>query len=175
MSTTGARAASTRTDGQGQGQRQRQVHEHDHDHGRTPAQYYCLLAGLALLLGGLAGFLVDATFDTGVTADPEGGNAGGKLQGDSLLGFEVNGWHNVVHLLSGLVLLGASRAWRTAKTVAIAFGAAYGLVALIGLIDGNDVLGIIPINGADNVLHIALAALGIITGLISRPKGSDHH
>ena len=44
----------------------------------------------------------------------------------------------------------------------------YGLVAVIGLIDGEDVLGLIPINSADNLLHIALAALGIITGLISR-------
>jgi hypothetical protein len=72
------------------------------------------------------------------------------------------------------VLLGASRAWRSAKTVAIGFGAVYGLVALIGLIDGNDVLGIIPINGADNVLHVALSLLGVIAGVISRPKGSDH-
>jgi hypothetical protein len=30
------------------------------------------------------------------------------------------------------------------------------------------VLGIIPINSADNVLHVALALLGIISGLISR-------
>lgn len=41
-------------------------------------------------------------------------------------------------------------------------------MAVIGLIDGEDVLGLIPINAADNVLHVALAALGIASGLMSR-------
>ena len=95
------------------------------------------------------------------------GNADGALQGDGFLGFEVNGWHNVVHLLSGIVLLAAMRRRKTAKTVAIAFGLVYGLVALIGLIDGNDVLGFIPVNPADNVLHIVLSAVGVITGVFS--------
>jgi len=164
---TGARSAgSSQTGGQ--------THNHDHDHdGRTPAQWYCLLGGLALLLAGIAGFLADATFDTGATTDPEGGNVGGGLQGDSFLGFEVNGWHNVVHLLSGLVLLAAYRNWRTAKTVALAFGVVYGIVTIIGLIDGTDVLGIIPVNAADNVLHILLSVLGVVSALISRPKGAD--
>jgi len=150
---------------------------HDHAHGDhkglTPAQLYCLAAGAALLLAGVFGFLADATFDTAASSDPEGGNVGGGLQGDSFLGFEVNGWHNVVHLLSGVVLLAAFRNWRTAKTVALAFGVVYGLVTVIGLIDGNDVLGLIPVNPADNVLHILLSALGIVSALISRPKGAD--
>ena len=167
MATTGARAASGSTTGD----RAR----HDDKPGRTPAQLYCLLAGLALLLAGIFGFIADATFDTSVTPDPEGGNVNGQLQGDSFLGFEVNGWHNVVHLLSGLVLLGAAAKWRSAKAVAITFGVVYGIVAIIGLIDGDDVLGFIPVNVADNLLHIALSLLGIIAGLISRPKGADHH
>ncbi|HEX8103787.1 MAG TPA: DUF4383 domain-containing protein [Solirubrobacteraceae bacterium] len=134
---------------------------HDVDRGRTPAQLYCLLGGLALLLAGILGFIVEPSFGT----DP--------LKRDELIIFDVNGWHNVVHILSGLVLLGAASKWRTAKTVAIAFGVVYGIVTIWGLIDGNDVLGIIPINGADNVLHILLSALGIIAGVISRPKGDD--
>ena len=170
-SSTGARAAGS---GTGTGTNKTHTHDHDADRGRTPAQYYCLLAGLALLLAGIFGFLADATFDTSATVDTEGGNADGQLQGDSFLGFEVNGWHNVIHLLSGLVLLAAASKWKTAKTVAIAFGVVYGVVTIIGLIDGNDVLGLIPVNPADNILHIALSALGIITGLISRPKRHDH-
>ena len=136
--------------------------------GRTPAQWYCLLAGAALLLAGIFGFLADATFDTGLSGtDSEGGNQGGALQGDSFLGFEVNGWHNVVHLLSGLVLLAAFSKRKPAKTVALAFGIVYGLVTIIGLIDGNDVLGLIPINPADNVLHLALSLVGILAALAS--------
>jgi hypothetical protein len=135
--------------------------------GRTPAQWYCLLAGAALLLAGIFGFIADATFDVGGSADGEAGNANGMLQGDSFLGFEVNGWHNVVHLLSGLVLLAAFSRRKPAKTVALAFGVVYGLVTIIGLIDGNDVLGVIPVNPADNVLHLALSVVGILAALAS--------
>jgi len=145
-------------------------------HGRqqmTPAQWYCLLAGISLLLAGIFGFIADATFDTAGGSDPEGGNVGGVLQGDSFLGFEVNGWHNIVHILSGLLLLAAFRRRGPAKSVALAFGVVYGLVAIIGLIDGNDVLGFIPVNPADNILHIALSALGILTGLMSRANHRD--
>ena len=127
------------------------------DRGRTPAQWYCLLAGAALALAGLAGFIADATFEFG-----------NGIDGGSLLGFEVNGMHNLVHLGSGALLLVASSRRDTAKAVAIAFGATYGLVALIGILDGDDVLGLIPINSADNVLHVGLALLGLVAGLVSR-------
>jgi hypothetical protein len=139
----------------------------------TPAQWYCLLAGLALLVMGVLGFLADASFDTSASTDADRlGNADGALQGDGYLGFEVNAWHNIVHVVSGLVLLAAFRRRGPAKAVALAFGLVYGVVAIIGLVDGSDVLGIIPVNAADNVLHIALSALGILTALISR--GEEH-
>ena len=145
--------------------------------GRTPAQWYCLLAGLGLLAAGLFGWLADSSFDTAAGDGDAGGNANGALQGDSFLGFEVNGWHNLVHLASGLVLLAAFRRRGPAKTVALTFGVVYGVVTLIGLIDGNDVLGLIPINPADNVLHLALSAAGIIAALISptREHDGDRH
>src|SRR5215213_11908798 len=127
------------------------------DDRRTPAQWYCLLAGLSLLLAGVFGFISDSSVETG-----------DGIQGDLFLGFEVNAIHNLIHVASGLVLLAASPRRASARAVALAFGLVYGVVAIVGLIDGEDVLGLIPINAADNVLHIALAALGIITGLISR-------
>jgi len=123
---------------------------------KTLAQKYCLLVGLALLVGGILGFIADATFDTG-----------DNLNGDSFLGLEVNGYHNVVHLVSGIVLLAAANSRPTAKVTAIAFGVAYGIITLIGLIDGQDVLDLIPVNGADNVLHIVLSLTGIAAGLAS--------
>jgi hypothetical protein len=132
------------------------------DRGRTPAQWYCLLAGAALLLAGLAGFIADATFDTG-----------GGIDGDKLILFEVNGWHNIVHILSGLLLLGASAKRASAKTVALLFGVTYGAVALIGLIDGDDVIGLIPVNPADNILHILLSAAGIVAALASDADDRD--
>jgi hypothetical protein len=127
------------------------------DDRRTPAQWYCLLAGLALLLAGIFGFISDSSFDTG-----------DGVQGDLFLGFEVNAVHNLIHVASGLVLLAASPKRASARAVALGFGLVYGLVAIVGLIDGEDVLGLIPVNSADNLLHVALSALGIITGVISR-------
>jgi hypothetical protein len=127
------------------------------DDRRTPAQWYCLLAGLSLLLAGVLGFISDSSFTTG-----------DGVQGDLFVGFEVNAIHNIVHIASGLLLLAASPRRPAARAVALGFGAVYGLVAVIGIIDGEDVLGLIPINAADNVLHVALAALGIISGLMSR-------
>jgi hypothetical protein len=140
----------------------------DTDRGRTPAQWYCLLAGAALLLAGIFGFLADAGFGVGEVPS-------GTVDGGSFLGFEVNGWHNLVHLASGLVLLAAANTRPSAKAIALGFGLVYGLVAIIGLIDGSDVIGLIPVNGADNILHVALAALGIVAGLISKARRRPGH
>jgi hypothetical protein len=133
------------------------------DRARTPAQWYCVLGGLALLLAGIFGFVADASFDTG-----------DGVQGGSFLGFEVNGIHNLVHVASGLLLLAGSRTRSSARAVAIAFGATYGLVALIGLIDGSDVLTLIPVNSADNALHVGLALAGLVLGLLSRNDDRRH-
>ena len=142
--------------------------------GRTPAQWYCYLAGAALLLAGLLGFIADSTFDTGGSTDAEGGNVGGGLQGDSFLGFEVNGWHNVVHLASGVFLLALAGKRKTAKTAALTFGVVYGIVTIIGIIDGSDVLGFIPVNPADNVLHVLLSLAGIGAALVSDAHDRQH-
>ena len=128
---------------------------------RTPAQWYSLVAGAVLLLIGILGFLVESNFDFG-----------SDVEGDSLLGFEINGTHNLVHLASGALGLAAFRRRSTAKTFALAFGAVYLVVAIVGVIQGDNVLGIIPVNGADHVLHFALALAGLGAGYVSR--GDDH-
>jgi hypothetical protein len=118
---------------------------------RTFAQWYCILAGASLLLAGVLGFAADAGFDTG-----------SGINGDKLIVFEVNGWHNLVHIASGLLLLAAANTRPTARTVAFAFGAVYGLVTLWGLVDGDEVFNLIPINPADNLLHLFLSAAAIL-------------
>jgi Domain of unknown function (DUF4383) len=125
-----------------------------------PAQAYCALAGLVLLVAGIAGFFVEPSFSEAGTRD-------------ELIVFDVNGWHNLVHVATGLLLLAAAPSATGARVVAVAFGVVYGAVAVIGLIDGSDILGLLPTNTADNVLHIALAALGILAGLAPAPEGAD--
>lgn len=151
---SGARSARADAPGTATGDRAREG-------ARTPAQWYCLIFGATLVLVGLIGFLADAGFDTGSDID-----------GDKLLGvFEVSGIHNIVHLASGALLLAAFPKRASAKTVALAFGVVYLLVTIIGFIQGDNVLGLIPVNPADNVLHLAISALGIAAGLMS--SGDD--
>jgi Domain of unknown function (DUF4383) len=123
---------------------------------RTFAQWYCVVAGAVLVIAGLLGFIADSSFDTG-----------GTLNGDKLFGLEVNGWHNVVHLASGVVLLAAANTRPTARSVCWAFAVVYGIVFLWGLIDGNNVLGVFPINPPDNVLHLVLAIAAGLCAYVS--------
>ena len=126
---------------------------------RTPAQLYSLIFGVTLLLAGVLGFIADASF----------GNLGSDVNGDKLVVFEVNGWNNLVHIASGVVGLAMAGKPSSARLFALGFGAVYLLVTLIGLIDGNSVLGLLPVNSADNLLHAAIALAGIAAGLLSSP------
>lgn len=130
----------------------------------TPAQIYSLVFGATLLLVGILGFVADASFD-----------AGSNVQGSNFIAFEVNGWHNLVHIASGALGLALWRNAATARTFALGFGTVYAVVTLWGFIDGNDVLGLIPVNAADNVLHLAIAAAGIAAGLMSRTTERAPH
>jgi hypothetical protein len=131
---------------------------------RTPAQLYALLFGAVLLAVGIVGFAVDASFETG-----------GGVQGDDLILFEVNGWHNVVHIASGALglVLAGSRAG--ARVFALGFGAVYLVVTVWGFVDGSSVLGLISVNTADNFLHLAIALLGLGAGLASSPQPAGGH
>jgi hypothetical protein len=126
--------------------------------GRTPAQLYALVFGAVLLLMGIVGFFVSPSFAVGSAVEANKG---------SLLGFDINGWHNVIHLLSGAVGLAMAGTPATARLFALGFGVVYALVTVLGLITTSPLLGLIPINGADNVLHLLIAAAGIGAGLAS--------
>ena len=124
---------------------------------RTPAQLYALLFGIVLLVVGLLGFIADSSFGTGSGVD-----------GSDFIVFEVNGWHNIVHILSGLLGLALSRRWDTARAYALGFGAVYLVVTIWGFITGDQVLWLIPVDTADNILHLLIAAAGLAAGLASR-------
>jgi hypothetical protein len=126
---------------------------------RTPAQLYSLLFGAVLLVVGIVGFVADSSFDTG-----------GNVQGDDLIVFEVNGWHNLVHIASGLVGLALARTAAGARAFALGFGAVYLIVTIWGFADGESVLGLLPVNDADNFLHLGIAVLGLAAGLASSPR-----
>src|SRR5215212_10015255 len=127
--------------------------------GPSPAQAFCGLAGLVLVLVGALGFLGDAGF----------GGAGDR---GSFLGFDVNGWHNVVHILTRLLLLAGAPSATAARAVCLIFAGAYLVVSILGIIDCSDVLGLIPIDGADNVLHVALTVIALAAALAPAPRAA---
>jgi hypothetical protein len=128
--------------------------------GPTPAQAFCGLVGAVLVLAGVLGFLGDSSF-------------GGPDERGSFLGLDVNGWHNLVHIASGLLLLAGAPSAAAARAVCATFGGAYAVVAILGWVDGSDVLGLIPVDGADNVLHSALAVLALMAAASApRPERS---
>lgn len=86
-----------------------------------------------------------------------------------LLGiFHVNTAHNIVHILSGLAALAAAAIGpRAARNYFRIFGLVYGLVAILGFVQGDEpVLGVLANNDADTWLHVAIAAISLILGFM---------
>ena len=133
---------------------------------RTPAQLYALSFGAVLLVVGILGFIADASFDTG-----------SDVNGSDFIIFEVNGWHNIVHILSGLLGLAVFRQPAAARAYALGFGAVYLVVTIWGFATGDQVLWLIPVDTADNILHLLIAVTGLAAGLSSRieprPSGAS--
>ncbi|MBI2610595.1 DUF4383 domain-containing protein [Candidatus Kaiserbacteria bacterium] len=82
-----------------------------------------------------------------------------------LLGiFMVDPLHNVVHLLSGALALGAVLAGNYARLYFQVFGVVYAVVAVVGFLQGDTVLGLIATNTADHLLHLVIAAVALWAG-----------
>jgi hypothetical protein len=128
---------------------------------RSPAQLYALIIGVVLVAAGIAGFFWEASFATGVSAG---------VEQDFLLDvLAVNGWHNLFHVLSGILALAVAGGYASARLFALGFGALYALLALLGFVatENDALLGLIAINTEDNILHIVIAVAGIAAGLLS--------
>jgi hypothetical protein len=127
--------------------------------GRSPAQLYALVFGFVLVAVGILGFFYNADFTTGDDT---------LVDRDAVLGIlDVNGWHNVVHIATGLAGLAVAGSYASARTYALAFGVVYILVAALGFIygDGDSIFKLIPVNTEDNVLHLLIGVAGIGAGL----------
>ncbi len=100
----------------------------------------------------------------------------GIANGGSFLGFEGNGWTNLLFVAAGLLLLFGSPLHWGAKTMAIIVGLALGAASVIALVDGDDVFGIFAANGPTKLLLGAAATALLITALLPRVgKNKDKH
>lgn len=124
----------------------------------SPARLYCTLVGAALVIAGIIGFFYSSGFDTGA-----GGVAKDTDEAFGILA--VNGWHNLVHVALGALALFAAGSPSGARAYCLGVGLLFLLLALWGFIDGDGViLGLIPLNDEDNVLHLLLGLTGLAAG-----------
>jgi uncharacterized protein DUF4383 len=132
---------------------------------RSPAQTWAKLIGIVLVVAGIVGFFYSSAF-----------GSPGKV--DGVFGvLDVNGWHNLLHIISGLLGIVYSRTYSSARAYCLLLAAAYALVAIWGFAvgDGGNILGFLPVNTEDNILHtiIALVSLGVGVGTPGVPAPSS--
>src|SRR3712207_3232429 len=122
----------------------------------TLARTVTLVLGVVYVLVGILGFVPGIV--TG-DAPPTMPSAEGNLLGI----FPVNAIHNVVHLLIGAALLYGATATPAAIMVSRVVGVTYIVVGLLGLV-APDTFGLMPIGGADILLHLATGAVLLYIG-----------
>lgn len=136
---------------------------------RTPVQLAALVVGAVFLLVGILGFI------PGITTDYDMLEWAGHESGAKLLGiFEVSVLHNIVHLLFGVVGIAAARAVASAKWYLIIGGIVYLVLWLYGLvIDKDSDANFVPLNTADNWLHLVLGVVMIALGVALTRRATD--
>lgn len=127
----------------------------------TPLQTASAAVGAVFLLVGIAGFI------PGLTTNYDDMKFVGHESGAELLGvFNVSILHNLVHLAFGLAGLALARTWATARNFLVVGGVVYLGLWIYGLLvhDETTNANFLPLNEADNWLHLALAALMLALG-----------
>ncbi len=120
---------------------------------RSLAQTLATVFGIAFLIAGILGFIPGVTTDYGDMSF-----AGNDSQAQLLGLFQVSVLHNVVHILFGVAGLALARSWEGARAYLLGSGVIYGVLFLYGVIvDSGSDANFVPINGADNALHLFLA------------------
>jgi hypothetical protein len=115
------------------------------------ARIYSIAFGVVYTLVGLIGFAI----------------APGLASG-TLIIFPINGPHNAAHLLVGLLGIAAfflNRNVEYARFMAVLFA----ILTVAGFAP-QPLLGLIPLGGADIVLHAATALLAAAAGWLYRPQ-----
>jgi hypothetical protein len=123
---------------------------------RSPAQVYALVVGAMLVVAGILGFFYNASFGSGE-----------NTARDAVLGIlDVNGWHNLLHIGTGVIGLALVGSYPASRGYAFAMGAIYLVITLFGFAAGNggEIVNLIPVNTGDNVLHLLVGFAGVGAG-----------
>lgn len=138
-----------------------------HGYAKTAIQKTALIVGIVFLIVGLAGFIPGLTHST---EHLQGAGAGSEAL---LLGiFQVSVLHNIVHLAFAVWGLIAAMRVNASRMFLIIGGLLYLVVWLYGLIAvGNEQLNFLPVNNADNWLHLFLAIGMVLLGIFVHRAG----
>jgi Domain of unknown function (DUF4383) len=129
---------------------------------RSPIQIAALVVGAAFVLVGILGFI------PGITTNVGDMKFAGHGSPSELLGlFQVSVLHNIVHLGLGIIGLVAASTWEGSRVYLVGGGALYLALAVYGwIIDRASDANFVPMNPADNVLHVVLGAGMILLGVL---------
>jgi hypothetical protein len=133
---------------------------------RTRVQTAALAVAAVFVLVGVLGFI------PGITSNYDALSFAGHHSEAKLLGvFQVSILHNIVHLLFGLAGFALARTVSGARGYLIGGGAVYLVLWLYGLIVGQDsAANFVPVNPADDWLHLVLGLGMIGLGLALSPR-----
>lgn len=127
-----------------------------------------VVAGTFLVVG-ILGFV------PGVTTRYDDITFAGHESGAQLFGiFAVSVLHNIVHLAFGVLGFLLATSWTGARAFLIGGGAVYLLLTIYGLlIDRQEDANVVPLDEADNWLHLALGLTMIVLGTFLGRADSD--
>ena len=122
--------------------------------GKTVPEILALAFGAVYLLVGVVGFFITG-FDNFFEHTDE-----------TLIVFDINPAHNVVHILIGVLGLALGRTLAGARTYGWLLAVGYGAAFLYGVFAVGEDWDFLNLNWADNILHLATAAVGLVIALM---------
>jgi len=129
---------------------------------RSLSRTLALVVGAVFLLVGVTGFFVTGFEDFAEHTDK------------TLLGFEINPLHNLVHVVVGITGLLLSSTVSTARLFGWLLFAGYGATFVLGLLVADDPeRNFLSLNANDNVLHLVSALLGLVIALAPSRERDD--
>lgn len=133
---------------------------------RTNIQKAALAVGVVFLLVGVLGFI------PGITSGFDQLQFAGHESEAMLLGiFQVSILHNIVHLLFGAAGIAMAKTASGAYNYLLWGGVIYAVLFIYGLvIPTESAANFVPVNAADNVLHLVLAIGMIALALALRDR-----
>ena len=147
------------------------THLHDERTTGSRVQAASALVGAVFLLVGVLGFV------PGITTPYDGLEAAGHDSHAELLGlFQVSTLHNVVHLLFGVAGMVLARTRSAARGFLVGGGVVYLVLSLYGsVVDQQSQANVVPLNTADNWLHLVLGIGTIALGIVLARRSATTH